>query len=145
MSDMVTALLPAPIRFCMIWSFVPLIVDTIAIIAAIPMITPSMVRNDLILCDQIPCTAYIRFSNISVLRIRYMGASPDTLQPARISSHKAHLSCPHGSSPPLSLPCRRGRPGSHPSSRRTGFHTPLRILFRPLYTASQAVRPRLSS
>ena len=54
----------ASIRSSLICSLVPLIVDTIAIIAAIPIIIPSMVRRERILCAQIPWNDNLIFSNI---------------------------------------------------------------------------------
>ncbi len=49
-----TVLLPDPTRLFLISSFVPLIVETIEMIAAIPIMIPSMVRKERILCDQMP-------------------------------------------------------------------------------------------
>ena len=51
---MTTALLPAPIKFCLICSLEPLIVETIVMMEAMPMMMPSIVRNERILCAQTP-------------------------------------------------------------------------------------------
>ena len=49
-----TKLSPEPTRLSFICSLVPLIVDTMAIIAAIPIIIPNIERKERILCDHIP-------------------------------------------------------------------------------------------
>ena len=49
-----TVLFPEPTSWSLRALFVPWIVETIAMIEAIPMMIPSIVRKERILCDQIP-------------------------------------------------------------------------------------------
>ena len=50
----VTTLFPAPIRFSLICSLVPLMVDTMVMMEAMPMMMPSMVRKERSLWLQSP-------------------------------------------------------------------------------------------
>ena len=59
-----TVLFPEPTSLSRSASFVPLIVDTIDMMDAIPMIIPSMVRNERILCEAIPRNASLIFSSM---------------------------------------------------------------------------------
>ena len=59
-----TMSLPAPMRFCLICSLVPRMVETMVMMAAMPMMMPSMVRNDRNLWLHTPCSARLIFSNI---------------------------------------------------------------------------------
>ena len=49
-------------RFFLICSLVPLMVETIAMIEAIPMIIPSIVKIERSLCDHIPLKANLMSS-----------------------------------------------------------------------------------
>ena len=57
-----TTLLPEPIRFSLICSLVPLMVETMVMMEAMPMMMPSIVRKERILWPQMPWKASLMFS-----------------------------------------------------------------------------------